>query len=136
MLPKRELQRLCEKWKELLRLRDWFIVFKIVKEDEDESIKKSSGRIGIADMVYEAEIELNSKLLENDAEVTVAHELAHIQVKTCFKPLRNILEDLEPEDSEVLEDILDNCEEEQVRHIEFLIARLLGKKRYVTRSKK
>lgn len=141
MLPEVKLKELLEKWKERLRLRDWLVVTKLVDEDKDEDgMKKCAGRADIHPSVFEAVIELNSKLPSNDVEETIYHELAHIQVRYIFWNLRQVIRDMEDgeeSDDEVstLEMLLDSCEEEQVRHIEFLISRILGKKRYVARKK-
>jgi len=136
MLSKKELKELVKKWQKLLRLQDWFIILKVVRDEDEKENEKRSGSVSIADMIFEAEIELNAKQFPGDAEITIVHELAHIQVNTAFKPLRELLEDMEPKDSELLEDILDICEEEQTRHIEFLVARMLKRGRYLPRLNK
>jgi site-specific recombinase len=125
------LRELVEVWQEHLRLRDWLIITKVVEEDDDE-IKEKAGQVEIRHSVFEAIVELNSALPEEEIEPTIYHELAHIQVKSVFWILRQILENLEPEDNSTLTDILNACEELQTRHIEFLISRMMGKAREAT----
>lgn len=137
MPTKKAIAEMVEKWKEHLRLRDWFVVVKIVKEEDDkDGMDKCSGRVDSIPSVFEAVIEINSKIPDDEYEPTIYHELAHIQTRYIFWHLRQVLESLEAEDSEVLCELLDSCEEEQVRSIEFLISRLLKKKRYLVRYKK
>ena len=126
MLSNDEIKRLIELWQERLRLRDWFIITKIVEEEEDELLKDRAGQVDIRSSVFEAIVELNSTTPDDQIESTIYHELAHIQVKEIFWPLRQILELKEPEDDNTLTDLLDVCEELQVRNIEFLISRTIG----------
>ncbi len=136
MLDQMCLKELVEHWQEFLRLRDWLIVTKVVDEDDDEDMKKCSGQVDLHPSVFEAVIELNSELADEDVEETIYHELAHIQVKVIFWNLRQVLRDMKSEEEEEcgpLESLLDSCEEEQVRHIEFLLSRMMGKRRYLVR---
>jgi len=122
------IRELVEVWQERLRLRDWLIVTKVVDED-DEEMEDRAGQVEVRQSVFEAIMELNSALPEEEIEPTIYHELAHVQVKSVFWVLRQILENLEPEDDSTLTDVLNACEELQTRHIEFLISRMMGKER-------
>jgi site-specific recombinase len=128
------LKEIIEHWQEYLRLRDWLVVTKIVDEDDDD-IRDNAGQIDIRQSVFEAVVELNSGLEDEDIEPTIYHELAHIQVKSTFWLLRQVLDGMEAEGSNVLSELLSACEEEQVRHIEFLISRMMNRERYVLREK-
>lgn len=141
MLPKEKLQEYLERWKERLRLRDWFVVVKWTKEDDENGMDKCAGRVDIRPSIFEAAIELNANskhLPDEDVEETIYHELAHIKVKEVFWSLRQVLRDMKTEDNDdigPIESLLDSCEEEMVRNIEFLISRIKRKPRYLIRRR-
>jgi hypothetical protein len=119
----RELQRYVKKWKPLLRLQDWFVDVKIIDPNKDEDMADKAGQVQFHTGTFVATIEVNKNT--PDAEATIAHELAHIQVYQIFAPLRAILEIASDDQVAIIATLLDDCEEQQVRHIEFLATKFI-----------
>jgi len=120
---KARVESLIKKWKRPLRLQDWFVLARIVKEEDDHEIIGRAGQVDIRPSVFEAIIEINATTEENYIEATVYHELAHIKTREIFWQLRQVF--LAMDCGEALVEILNACEESQVRHTEFLIGRML-----------
>jgi hypothetical protein len=125
-----ELKRLVKKWQKLLRVQDWKVTASFV------SLKQSGdGRVGQVNIYsggFYAEVEIDPFVLkrkdaEKQIEETVAHELAHIQVNQVFAPVGAIFNSASNDQKALLEVVLAQCEEEQVRNIEFLCSKFIGR---------
>lgn len=118
-----ELRGYVKKWKPLLRVQDWRVKVVMVDSAKDKDMVDKAGQVKINAGMFTATIQVEDSI--PDAEATIAHELAHIQVYQIFAPLRAILETASDEQMAILTTLLDECEEQQVRHIEFLITQFI-----------
>lgn len=84
-LTEQELQELCRKWQERLRLQDWDIVVRLVRK-RDFAIKdgvdgecewESQNKIAIIRILDPIDYDPDC-ILEQDIERTLVHELLHL----------------------------------------------------------
>lgn len=98
VLSARDLQTLCARWQQVLRLQDWNVLVRLVREEDMENgrcggevdwvLVKKCARINMLDPVDYGK----SPWVPQDQEVDLVHELIHLH----FAPLK--IKDDSPED--------------------------------------